>query len=143
MKALPLPKLAVWIATCAYILALVAVTVLPSGTDTFGGWDLAFTPALQNVLHVPAYALLTILLFLALSRSRKLGRWAILWIGLTCCAFSWLLEFLQMAIPGRTASLTDALLNLCGIIVGCLALMCWPRIVRAITCKHRPESCEV
>ncbi len=141
MKALP--KWSIWITAWAYILALVAATILPSGTNTFGGWDLAVTPALQNVLHVPAYALLAILVFLALSTSHTLGGREILWIGLACCAFGLLLEFLQAAIPGRMASLTDALLNLCGIVVGCLALMCWPRIVRTRTCRHLPESSEV
>ena len=144
-----LAKRAIWILTCVYILALVAATVLPSGTDTFGGWDLAFTPALQNILHVPAYALLAILVSLSLSRSHKLGGWRILWIGLACYALSCLLEFLQAAIPGRIASLTDTLLNLCGVVVGCLALMCWPGIVRgripsvkAVSSKHQPEDCE-
>ncbi len=148
MKALP--KWSIWITTWAYILALVAATLLPSGTDTFGGWDLAVTPALQNVLHVPAYALLAILVFLALSTSGQLSGRDIFWIGLACFACSLLLEFLQAVIPGRVASLTDALLNLCGIVVGCLALMFWPGIVRArtpfvktLSCKHRPENCEV
>ncbi len=91
MKALP--KWSIWITTWAYILALVAATILPSGTNTFGGWDLAVTPALQNVLHVPAYALLAILVFLALSTSHTLGGREILWIGLACCA----IEMMQTA----------------------------------------------
>ena len=144
------PKWLIRVATWAYILALVAATLLPSGTDALGGWDLVLTPALQNVLHVPAYALLAILVFLALSISRQLGGRKILWIGLTCFACGLLLEFLQAVIPGRIASLTDTLLNLCGIIIGCLALICWPRIVRGrkpsaetVSCKHRPENREV
>ncbi|MDY7009783.1 MAG: VanZ family protein [Planctomycetota bacterium] len=125
-----LTRKVVWTVTGAYILLLAGVSLLPSGAGVLGGWDTAISPGLQNLLHVPAYAVLVILVILALRPSFKTGLASMAWISLGCCVFGLVLEFAQAAIPGRTGSLTDVLLNTAGVAVGCLAAIWWRAAIR-------------
>jgi len=114
-----------WAATAVYAALLAGASVLPSGPDVLGGWDTAITPTLQNALHVPAYAGLAALTGLAVGRL-SLGRLA--FIVLACFAFGILLEHAQTYVPGRTGSVSDALHNLAGAAIGCLAIVVWSRV---------------
>ncbi len=109
----------------AYILLLAVVSLLPSGTGVLGGWDTTISPGLQNLLHIPAYAVLVILVVLALRPSFKTGLTGMAWVSLGCCVFGVVLEFAQAVIPGRTGSLTDVLLNAAGVVIGCLTAIWW------------------
>lgn len=115
-----------------YTLLLIGVSLLPSGTNLVGGWDTAISPGLQNMLHIPAYIALVILAFLALCPSFNVHLRGIVLLSLSCCIFGMMLEFAQIVIPGRTGSLTDAMLNVIGVIIGSLIIITirWRRMVR-------------
>ena len=120
-----LSRRATAVLTILYALVLIALSVLPSGKDTLGGWDQGISPALQNVLHVPAYALLVWLASMALRPQQSLGTGRILSIAAMCCVFGLALEFAQVWIPGRGGSVTDALLNVVGAVAGAGFTMAW------------------
>jgi len=78
-------------------------------------------PTWQNVLHVPAYAGLVVLLAAAWpldARRRAAGLAA---RAAACVVFGTAMELAQAVIPGRTGSLTDALLNVVGVALGLVA----------------------
>ncbi len=133
-----LPSLAV-----LYALAIAVVTLLPSGTGTpLAGWDSSIAPGVQNALHLPAYTLLVILLMAAFGSSAH-RRWLALGlITAGCIAFGLGSEWLQaVAIPGRHGSLTDALSNTLGCLLGAgswtVGVRCQVSGVRNQRLRHR------
>ena len=124
-----LTKKVIWAVTGAYASLLAVVCLLPSDGGVLGGWDAAITPTWQNAMHVPAFAVLVALAILAASGSFRIGLAGVLWIALGCCSYGVLLEFAQAAIPGRTGSLTDVLLNAAGVVIGSLAVVWWRRTI--------------
>ena len=133
-----LARKVVWVVTGAYASLLTVVSLLPSGAGTLGGWDTAISPGLQNLLHVPAYAVLAILATLALLPSFKTGLASMAWVSLGCCVFGLVLEIAQAVIPGRTGSLTDVLLNAAGVVIGCLAATWWRGTIRGRESTRTP-----
>jgi len=128
-----------WVTTCGYALLLVAVSLLPSGIGPLSGWDAAVGPALQNLLHVPAYGLLVGLTagVAGLSRLRHLA------LAAACCAaFGGLLECAQAAIPGRLGSLDDVLLNAVGSAAGAGAVFGLRKLTRhnAVHCDQETAT---
>lgn len=113
-----------WIAAGAYAAVLAAASLLPSGEGRLGGWDAAVSPGVQNLLHVPAYALLAVLVSMAVRRV-TLARLASVAVG--CAAFGAALEFAQAAIPGRFGSLGDVVSNTAGACLGTACLWLWSR----------------
>lgn len=109
----------------AYVLALVAVSLLPSGEGRLGGWDAAVSPGIQNLLHVPAYAGLAVLVSLAWDRRAPVWR---VGVAVGCAAFGAGLEFAQAAIPGRMGSVMDAVLNVIGAGLGAAGVVAVDRI---------------
>ena len=104
-------KKVLWVITAAYAALLAAVSLLPSGTGPLSGWDTAISPTLQNLLHVPAYAVLVWLV----SRAMRLRRlWHVALAAIACAAFGSVLECAQATVPGRFGSLEDTLLNVIG-----------------------------
>ncbi len=103
------------VGAAAYAALLAVLSLLPSGQGRLGGWDEAVSPGLQNVLHVPAYAALAVLVWLGLGR-RTVG-WLVL-VAAGSAAFGAGLEFAQAAIPGRMGSIMDAGLNAVGVVLG-------------------------
>ena len=104
-----------------YASAIVVVTLLPSGGDTLltGGWDAHIAPGVQNAMHLPAYALLVVLLMAAFGRSARRPWLALGLITAGCVAFGMGSEWLQAAvIPGRYGSISDALSNTLGALLG-------------------------
>ncbi|MBE3123384.1 MAG: VanZ family protein [Planctomycetes bacterium] len=127
-----------WTVTAVYAALLAGTSLLPSGPDVLGGWDTAITPTLQNALHVPAYAGLAALAGLAIGRL-SLGRLVL--IALACFALGILLECAQTQVRGRTGSVSDALHNLAGAVIGCLAIVIWNRARPAEgNCPRRPRG---
>jgi len=112
-------------AALAYASALAIASLLPSGTGSLRGWDSAISPGIQNLLHVPAYAVLFVLASLAAASAGRRGLRTLIWVGLACCAFGAALEAAQAAIPGRMGSPLDALLNVAGVAGGALATLLW------------------
>jgi VanZ family protein len=75
-------------------------------------------PAIQNLLHIPLYAFLSWLW----CRALKSGQWRSAATAVAAVAisaiFGFVDEFYQSVVPGRTSSLTDAIFNGVGAIVG-------------------------
>ena len=118
------------LSTCLYALALAGLSLAPSGrTGALGSWDRSVSPTVQNALHVPAYAVLTIAASWSLLGALRIRRSAIL-AALACCAYGALLESLQALVPGRTGSLLDVLLNAVGVGAGLAVIAAW-RLVRS------------
>jgi VanZ family protein len=103
-------------AALAATAALAGVSLLPGGPAAPGGWDRSVSPGLQNLLHVPAYAVLTVLWLWALRAARAFPV-AVL-VAAACAAYGAALEGAQAFIAGRTGSLADALLNAAGAAAG-------------------------
>ena len=114
----PPARRTVRLVTGVYTLLLAVASLLPSGKDVLGNWDSEIDPTWQNWLHLPAYAGLVVLVVLSLSASRKVGVRELVCVAAACCAFGVSLELAQVVIPGRTASVTDALINVAGAIFG-------------------------
>ena len=100
---------------------LAVVSLLPGGPTAPAGWDRSVSPGVQNLLHVPAYAVLTVLWLWAL----KVG-WRVpvaLLVAMACGAYGAALEVAQAFIAGRTGSFADALLNAAGAAVGVVLVL--------------------
>jgi len=112
-----------------YACALGAASLLPSGSHVLGRWDAAISTTTQNLLHVPAYAGLVVLVAIATGLSRTVRPWRLLAIAGVCLGYGLLLEVAQAAIPGRVGSATDALLNAVGVAAGVALVAVW-RLLR-------------
>ncbi len=109
-----------WTSAILYTVLLTVASLLPSAGQAAGGWDSALSPTAQNMLHVPAYALLAVLWLTAAARSWPLGMSGAVTIALVCIVYGASLEWIQAsAIPGRTGSYTDAFWNTIGGAGGC------------------------
>jgi hypothetical protein len=96
----------------AYMAMLFLLSSIPD--DSALGHRILFPPpAVQNLLHVPVYAVLTWLWWRAL-RAKAGPRAAVLCAGAIAVGYGILDEIHQMYVPGRFASVTDALLNAAG-----------------------------
>lgn len=104
-----------------YAALLAVFSFLPSGSGLLGDWDAALPSSLQTMLHLPAYALLAFLIILALSHTRPARASIIIFIALACISFGCVAEAAQARIAGRTPSYVDALMNVLGVLLGCLA----------------------
>ena len=84
-------------------------------SDTFLGF---IPPTIQNLLHIPLFALLAWLWCRALTGADR--RLAVVLALAGAISFAWSLsdEFHQLYVPGRYASLTDVTLNLLGVLIG-------------------------
>lgn len=127
-------------ATAAYALALAVLSLLPSAPGRPGGWDAGVSPPAQNLLHVPAYAVLMVLAAGCLSPGFS-ARWAATGaVVLACAAYGTALEAAQRYIPGRTGSAPDALLNLAGVGLGVMLVVLWRSAPRPARPKARERS---
>jgi len=125
-----LSRNAIRVVTFLYAGVLAVVSLLPSGTGVLGGWDRSITPAVQNVLHLPAYGLLFVLALLCRFRPACAGPAAMSAVALACGLFGAALEFAQAFIPGRMGSVLDMLLNFAGVGLGLLAVILYRRATR-------------
>jgi len=102
---------AVWVIVTLYTAGLVLGSVLQPGSKLASGWDTAITPSLQNVLHFPCYAGLALLLTQALWSTGGRQAWYVPLAAVLTMLMGLVLEGVQAYIPGRTASLADAVVN--------------------------------
>lgn len=111
------------LAFVAYALLLAAVSLLPSGRGVLGGWDTAISPNVQNMLHIPAYAILCVLAIATAVGLRRVPPAAAATVGVGCVVFGAALEAAQALITGRCASLADMLFNGIGVGAGLAAVV--------------------
>jgi len=122
-----LRKRATLLVPVGYAVLLATLSLLPSGSGRFRGWDAGIPSDLQNLLHVPAYGLLVVLTLAAWSRSPRVSMSAAAVAFLLSLGFGAALECAQAAIPGRTGSIGDLLLNVAGALGGAAAYVVWRR----------------
>ena len=109
------------ILTIIYAVMLLSSSFIHGESESRGlQFFINFNPTIQNLLHIPAYALLSILLLKSSKEYQALKRRRILSVFGFCCIFGILNEIIQMAIPGRFAGITDVALNIIGTCMGIL-----------------------
>ena len=98
---------------------MVGLFVLSSIPDTGdGGYMLvSVTPTVQNLLHIPVYGMLALLWIFTLRAYGSSEHRSILLAILLSAAYGGIMEFWQLWIPGRFASLMDFFLNVTGILL--------------------------
>jgi VanZ family protein len=126
-----------WTAASAYVLALTAASLLPSGPGVLGGWDSRISPRVQDAGHLPAYSLLLIVIVWAGSASHGFRTRHVVATALACCTFGLLMELAQAFVPGRTCSASDELANVIGVASGVVVLVLW-RLVRRPNRRNLP-----
>lgn len=101
--------------------ALFAVSSIPDDDGTLSRTVLFLQPELQNLLHVPAFALLAWLWWRALAARGVRSMAAAAVAAAIATAYGALDEVHQYFVAGRTASVTDALLDA----AGALLVLAW------------------
>ncbi len=104
-------------AALAYMALLHRVSSIPGKVELQGAVDLAYfalTPAIQNLLHIPAFAVLAVLWSHALPKTARGAGVVLLMTG----GYGAYDEWFQLGVPGRYGSLTDWALDLFGALVG-------------------------
>ena len=106
-------------ALVGYSILLAGGSLVPVGAQS----PLAATESGRDLLHVPAYMLLTGLWVAAL-RARGRGMWAALALGAgAAVAFGALMELAQCFVPARGGSVADLGRNALGTALACAALL--------------------
>ena len=107
------------ILTSIYMLLLLASSVIPMDRQIKGfQFVIAFKPAIQNLLHIPMFAILSFL-FLLILQTFQIEIWKRnVIVLLSSGLFGLINEIIQIPVPGRYGGLTDIVLNLAGAILG-------------------------
>ena len=113
------------LAAFIFAVLLAVVSLIPAEADALGGATHRVPPLLQNILHVPAYAVLCVLAVGSLSATGRSRRPGVLITALGCVAFGGALEVAQCFVPGRFGSVADALLNAAGVALGVAGMGLW------------------
>lgn len=128
-------KTVIRVVLAAYALLLAAVSLLPPASEGPGQWQQLIEPPVQKLLHVAAYAGLTVLI-IAATRTGHIGLGGLTLISLAAVAYGALLELAQAAVPGRFTTLRDVLLNGAGVLAGVLVVAG----LRALRRRANPSS---
>ena len=96
------------------------------------------TPSIQNLLHIPAYAVLAVAWRWALSAWFDLSLTPSLMAGLIATGYGIFDEWHQSFVPGRYASLTDVMFNVAGVLLGLWLAARARRHTRAASSKILP-----
>lgn len=104
---------------CGYMALIAFLSLVPmdSGAKNFR-FLVAVQPGVQNLMHIPAYALLVILWMQVLTQQGGRNPGKIILVFSVCAGFGMVNEFAQVWVPGRYPSLTDIVTNLLGCIFG-------------------------
>ncbi|MCA9405796.1 MAG: VanZ family protein [Candidatus Omnitrophica bacterium] len=104
----------VWVILSFLFMLVIFLHSMKTGTGA--GRPSSIKQVIYNFAHVPAYMVLTILLFNAI-RSQTLT-WAIF----VSAAYGVFIEYVQSFNPGRTASVMDEGLNVVGIVIAVMLI---------------------
>ncbi len=118
---------AVWILAGAYAFMLIQANRLYDGQylPFLGVWNSGLSSDMQNILHMPAMALLMVLVSLALSTVLRRRFWVVVLSLMICIAAAFMLEKMQGGIAGRQNRLSDVLVGAAGIALGLPGAMAW------------------
>lgn len=100
----------------AYMFFLFLISSLPDGMESHNILT-TIPPGFQNLLHVPAYGVLTLLWIATLKLYRYRDRSAVLGAAVLAILYGAGIEYYQGFVPGRFSSMSDLLLNLMGIVI--------------------------
>ena len=98
--------------------ALFALSAVPQPENVDAPQALLGTPTWQNLLHVPAYFILAMLWWRTLRTQKWSVAASVIAAMLVAAVYGVLDEVHQHFVPGRYLSLTDAMLNLVGALLG-------------------------
>jgi VanZ family protein len=102
-----------------YMLLILITSVIPKGRALKDfHFIIELRPMIQNLLHIPMYAILTILWMQMLKQYDIGGTKRIVLVFFLSSVFGVLNELIQLTIPGRYASIFDIGLNTIGIVCG-------------------------
>ena len=102
-----------------YILFLLGTSLVPMDRKIEGlQFLLALKPALQNLLHIPLFMLLSILWLQVLQNYKPLLRSRIILALILSCFIGVFNEYIQIFIPGRYPSIIDMGFNTLGAMLG-------------------------
>jgi len=105
--------------TLSYVALLLGASLMPMPVSpTEENRSFFFDPSVQNLLHIPAYAVLSFLLaslftWSSIPRFHVMGM-----IVIIALVVGIIMELVQIPIPGRYTSFQDIILNCIGIIAG-------------------------
>ena len=133
------------VVTLGYSLLLMASSLIPMHQDArMLRFLLDLKPTLQNLLHIPAFAILTVLCLQVLSYSpMAMPRKVLLVLGFSIL-FGISNELVQWAVPGRYPGILDIMLNSVGSVLGIGIYMMAERrhsgLIRSVVCgRSRKE----
>ena len=104
-----------------YMFLLLTSSAIPMDREIQGlQFVIDLKPTIQNLLHIPAYIVLAVLL-LQIFQNYQTESWRRNALVLLCAGLIGILsEIIQIAVPGRYGGLTDIGLNFIGTIAGIL-----------------------
>jgi len=126
------------ILACYMVLILMA-SLIPMDRDIEGlNFIIHLKPAIQNLLHIPMFAIFAILFLQVLDSFTVRGVWKFLIVAFAAVAFGVLNELVQLFVPGRYAGLLDMGLNAFGVLIGIvvyvLAARTHPNLFQRLVC---------
>ena len=128
------------IAILAFYTVLILMTsLIPMDREIEGlNFIIQLKPAIQNLLHIPMFAVLAILSLQVLDGFNVSGLWKFLIVASSAVAFGMFNELIQLWVPGRHAGLLDMGLNIFGVFLGVfvylLAARSHPNLLRRLVC---------
>ncbi len=121
------------------MLLILASSLIPMDRDVQGlQFIIDLKPSVQNLLHIPMFAILTILL-LKIFNTYDLGKWkSIAMVFALAGIYGLINEAVQFYIPGRYVGILDIGMNLFGAMVGIFVYL-WveklrPRLLYRFIC---------
>jgi VanZ family protein len=122
-----------------YMVLILLSSLIPMDRDIEGlKFIIQLKPVIQNLLHVPMFALLAILFLQVLDSFDVPGFWKFLIVAFAAVAFGIFNELVQLWVPGRYAGLLDMGLNAIGVLLGILlyvfAARSRPNLLRRLVC---------
>ena len=134
----------IWV-PLSYMLTIITLSSVPGSPSPEQNIHLEWLPSiLQNALHVPLYALLTLLWLWATQNYAGSSRVRIASIACFCIGFAIVDELYQTTIPGRHGSVSDVGLDTLGICVCCWLLHRFPNSIPFLsTFPKSPEPATI
>jgi VanZ family protein len=107
------------ILTSGYMFLILVSSVIPAhqGATRFRSF-VDLDPGVQNLLHIPAYGVFSVLCLQVLSYSSMRTARKVVFVLAVSVVFGIINEMIQSMVPGRYASVPDIMLNLVGSILG-------------------------
>ena len=126
--------------TIGYILLILGSSLIPMNRQIPGlGFMINLQPKVQNLLHVPAFAVLAIMLLQVLQSYRLKPISRLVLVMAACIGFGLFNEAIQIFIPGRYAGLLDMGLNVLGGVLGVIVYFVVdkgkPGLLRRLICE--------